>query len=131
MAKFFRRYYSLPLAIDRTGVMDEVTKKDLRRLLAALVGYGILLLYLCLHVAITIVGYKLEQKSAEYRNLSNRHGQLLLELSRQARWKEMEKIARRDYGFVDSFQAREIALPAEEKRGRWWKFAFPFGGRDP
>jgi hypothetical protein len=119
MTKFLRRYYNSPLVIERQGVMGEGTKRQIKRFGIGVLAYGILLLYLCLHIAITISGYRLNKLGSEYRQLRNIHGALLMDLGRRANWKDMERLARAEYGFVDSHKAREIALPAASGKGVW------------
>ncbi len=131
MTKFLRRYYNPPLVIERGGIMGEREKKDLRRLFFVIIGYGLVLLYLCLHIAVTAVGYRLDELSRKHRQLSNQHSGLLLELGRRAGWKDTEKLARSEYGFIDPFRVREIILPASEKPRRWWDLSAWFGSKAP
>ncbi len=131
MTKFLRRYYNLPLVIEKNGVMDEGTKKYLRRFFIGIIVYGLLLLYLYLHTAVTAVGYRLDKLSGMHRQLSNQHSVLLLELGRRAGWKDTEELARSKYGFVDPFHAREIILPVSKKQRRWWDLSAWFEPKAP
>lgn len=121
MEKFLRKYYNPPVVIERGATLDESGRQALRLFLWALLAFGLLLLHLGLRVAVTTTSYDLRRLDADYRRASSEHGYLLRELSQRADWKRIEQAARRDYGFVDSYLAREIALPAAEPRVRFWR----------